>query len=619
MDAETHTPVALPPPPRIRSPAVASITRFDDQDEEDRRQRLLSRCTVQVVNVALLMTAVLLRRLIVRAEPRAGDAATDTIQQKVEKHTGVVFSRAHARFFYEVVATSLGIPFPVLDAVLGVTNSAGAMNDGAGLLLVEKLLHGVQFGAAVHEHSQPDQGRYFDVAPTADPLYGPLMTPAENDEPCKWNATRRGAPSTSYPAVLHVGIVEGGRVPTLGGSFTTGVCVDLSRLSHEFIAAALVAVADGSARRGGEGWANMPQSVDYPSALLTSDPSSQQPSIGTIARSILDLTKKFYSMYVPVTNSPHGISMAKGDYIESMTVLHASEHIAAGREAVAGRLLPPSPDVIPALIPLYTRYRRRDGPGDGRVPKPADPGAGVFGPGEAASGSSADRQRTDQHLVVPPVHLVEIDPVLRRSLKRKCVEESILTVQIPDNRKERLLAWLGFIPMVPTRSNVEELLDRVAESAIAETLEKARARGQAEVQRLVKALNEQLDQVKKQRDDFKDKKQEFFSQLTQAKHDLRLAREDLDEARANTRAAPEMGATDASIFQVALADLRRHCKNLEEENEELSRCHGNALRAKQDMQHLMERLQQTNALESEAHTARVAVLQDALDAQTEQL
>ena len=97
MDTETHTPVALPPPPRIRSPAVASITRFDDQDEEDRRQRLLSRCTVQVVNVALLMTAVLLRRLIVRAEPRAGDAATDTIQQKVEKHTGVVFSRAHVR------------------------------------------------------------------------------------------------------------------------------------------------------------------------------------------------------------------------------------------------------------------------------------------------------------------------------------------------------------------------------------------------------------------------------------------------------------------------------------------------------------------------------------------
>ena len=195
------------------------------------------------------------------------------------------------------------------------------------------------------------------------------MTLAENDEPCKWNSTRRGAPNNTYPAVLHVGIVEGGRVPTLGGSFTTGFCVDLSRMSFEFIAAALVGVADGSARRGGEGWGNLPQSVDYPSALLTTDPSSQQPSIESIVRSILDLTKKFYTIYDPVTTSARGISMAKGDYVESMTVLLASEHIAAGREAIAGRLLPPSSDVlIPALIPLYTRYRRRDGPGDWRVP-----------------------------------------------------------------------------------------------------------------------------------------------------------------------------------------------------------------------------------------------------------
>ena len=65
----------------------------------------------------------------------------------------------------------------------------------AGLLLVEKLLHGVQFGAAEHEHSQPDQGRFFDVAPAADPLYGPLMTPAENGEPCKCVA--RGDPFSS--------------------------------------------------------------------------------------------------------------------------------------------------------------------------------------------------------------------------------------------------------------------------------------------------------------------------------------------------------------------------------------------------------------------------------------
>jgi hypothetical protein len=37
-----------------------------------------------------------------------------------------------------------------------------------------------------------------------------------------------------------VGIVEGGRVPTLGDAFTTGFCVDLSRMSFEFIAAAWV-------------------------------------------------------------------------------------------------------------------------------------------------------------------------------------------------------------------------------------------------------------------------------------------------------------------------------------------------------------------------------------------
>jgi hypothetical protein len=56
-----------------------------------------------------------------------------------------------------------------------VTNSAGANQDGPGLLLVEKLLHGAQL-AADHERSQPDQGRLFDLAPDADPLYGPLMT-----------------------------------------------------------------------------------------------------------------------------------------------------------------------------------------------------------------------------------------------------------------------------------------------------------------------------------------------------------------------------------------------------------------------------------------------------------
>ena len=66
-----------------------------------------------------------------------------------------------------------------VNADSAVTNSAGANQDGPGLLLVEKLLHGAQL-AADHERSQPDQGRLFDLAPDADPLYGPLMTACDS-------------------------------------------------------------------------------------------------------------------------------------------------------------------------------------------------------------------------------------------------------------------------------------------------------------------------------------------------------------------------------------------------------------------------------------------------------
>ena len=628
---EIHSPVAHPAPPRIRSPAVPSTNQCEGKEAEESRQQLASRCTIQLVNVALLLTSVLLRRMISKAEPRAGDSAEETIAQKVERHTGVLFTRVHARYFFEVVATSLGIPCPVLDTVLGVTNSAGATNDGQGLLLVEKLLHGALHGAqpvaADHEVAQPDQGRFFNLAPAPDPIYGPLMTPVDNDEPIKWNTTRRGSPNNCYPVVLHVGMIEGGRVPTLGGLFTTGFSVDLSQISVEFIAAALVGIADGSARRGGEGWGDLPQSVDYPSALLTQDPSSQQPSIETIARSIMDLTKKFYTMYVPVTTSAHGIFMAKGDYAGSMSVLVASAHIAAGKEATRGRLLPPSSAFIPSLVALYSRYRRRDGPGDWRAPSLDENGAGVglFGPRrgsrapeEAASGSSAGAGDRDGP-PVQPSHLVELEPNSRRNLKRKCVEEGMPTVHASDGRGRQILAKLGFIPMMPTRTNVAKFLDTVVESAISETLEQARARGQVEVQRIVKVLNEQLEQVKLQRDQFKEKKQEFSEQLVQLKHVLRQAQEDLDAANANSRVAPGMGATDTSVFQVELAESRRQCKDLQQENEELARCHQNARRAQQDVQLMMERLRDTSAFETEAHRARVSVMQGTLDAQTEQL
>ena len=80
------------------------------------------------------------------------------------------------------------------------------------------------------------------------------------------------------------------------------------------------------------------------------------------------------------------------------------------------------------------------------------------------------------------------------------------TVHASDGRGRQILAKLGFIPMMPTRANVAKLLDTVVESAISETLVQARARGQVEVQRIVKVLNEQLEQVKLQRDQFKEKK-----------------------------------------------------------------------------------------------------------------
>lgn len=247
-----------------------------------------------------------------------------------------------------------------------------------------------------------------------------------------------------------------------------------------------------------------------------------------------------------MTTSAHGIFMAKGDYAGSMSVLVASAHIAAGKEATRGRLLPPSSAFIPSLAALYSRYRRRDGPGDWRAPSLDDngAGAGLFGPRrgsrapeEAASGSSAGAGDRDG-LPVQPSHLVELEPNSRRNLKRKCVEEGMPTVHASDGRGRQILAKLGFIPMMPTRTNVANLLDTVVESAISETLVQARARGQVEVQRIVKVLNEQLEQVKLQRDQFKEKKQEFSEQLVQLKHVLRQAQEDLDAANAHSRVAP---------------------------------------------------------------------------------
>ena len=139
---DAPSPEGLPGPLRLRSPEVASTSRFEDKDEEERRQKLGSQGTVQVVHVALLVCSALLRRMLVRADPRAGGRADETAAQAVQRHAGIVFTRAHARYFFEVVAAALRIPEEVLTAVVGRHNPPGSSDDGAGLVLVEKLLHG---------------------------------------------------------------------------------------------------------------------------------------------------------------------------------------------------------------------------------------------------------------------------------------------------------------------------------------------------------------------------------------------------------------------------------------------------------------------------------------------
>ena len=105
-----NSPELLRVPRRLRSPAVASTDPCDDADDEEKRQRLASRCTIQIVNVALLLCSALLRQMLVRAEPRAGEGVNDTAAQAVQRHTGIVFTRAHARYFFEVIAAALRIP-----------------------------------------------------------------------------------------------------------------------------------------------------------------------------------------------------------------------------------------------------------------------------------------------------------------------------------------------------------------------------------------------------------------------------------------------------------------------------------------------------------------------------
>ena len=110
------SPAAQRRPPLLHSPFVPSIMRCDSAEDEDKRQRAAARCALQQANIALFVCAVILKRIIVEALPRASPPGDEkeTKSQEVRRHTGVIFTRVHARFLYEVVAPALGIPRDVL-------------------------------------------------------------------------------------------------------------------------------------------------------------------------------------------------------------------------------------------------------------------------------------------------------------------------------------------------------------------------------------------------------------------------------------------------------------------------------------------------------------------------
>ena len=170
---EEQSPVPPRRAPPMNSPFVPSVARCASAEAEEKRQVAAARCVIQAANVALFICVTVLRRIIVRSEPcegRGGEGGGGTKQQDARRHTGVLFSRLHARFLYEVVAPSLGIPMAVLEAVLGSANPAGRPKDEPGLICAEAFLHAQDDGGSADRPSNFDP-----VARPVIPIYGPLL------------------------------------------------------------------------------------------------------------------------------------------------------------------------------------------------------------------------------------------------------------------------------------------------------------------------------------------------------------------------------------------------------------------------------------------------------------
>ena len=156
----------------------------------------------------------------------------------------------------------------------------------------------------------------------------------------------------------------------------------------------------------------------------------------------------------------------------------------------------------------------------------------------------------------------------------------------------------------------------VAEQAIAATLAGAVATGQAEMQRLVTALQEQLRATTVQRDAAKAKKQEYLKLYNACMQDLLQTREDLVGAKAVAQAVPSMGATDPSIFQVQLRDAFR---DLQREIDELKRNHTNAILVKESLEFQLQALQVKSQVENDTMSNKLATMESKLESQEAKL
>ena len=166
---------------------------------------------------------------------------------------------------------------------------------------------------------------------------------------------------------------------------------------------------------------------------------------------------------------------------------------------------------------------------------------------------------------------------------------------------------------------MQGIVEDVAEQAIAATLAGAVATGQAEMQRLVTALQEQLRTTTVQRDAAKAKKQEYLKLYNQCMQDLQQTREDLVGAKANAQAVPSMGATDPSIFQVQLSNERDAFRDLQRENDELKRNHTNAILLKESLEFQLQALQVKSRVENDTMSNKLATMESKLESREAKL